>query len=354
MSKLLTWYFGTRDKYDALATKDQEGIYFLNDTGELYYQGKQYMDTVIMYKGEKPTANIPTDKLYFNTDTLVGEVYKDGAWVQVISPATAAVLDKDGNGVITAISGVAVKDFIDAKFGAAVGKGIVEIAYDETLSKITVKDSSGTTKDLAINEFAKSIKRDEKTGKISMFAADGTTELANITIKPDMHVTGGSYNETDKAIDLNMSDGSVIKIAASDMINLYNEQDSASINVTKELQDGVIFLKMDVNVSKTADNGLVAKDDGLFYSGGAFVEKITGAVADDLLGVTADGSTKDTGIKVGGAALAATPDAKTVATETAVAAIKKEAATTMDATYVKADSIRGSFADFCKEWGFQG
>lgn len=342
---MLKWYFGTRAKYDALATKDANGIYFLNDTNELYYQGKQYMNTVIMYAGAKPTTGVP-GKFYFSTDTLVAETYKDGAWVTIADATGAAVLDKDGNAVTGKVSGAAVKAYIDAHLKSKAEAGVASISYDPTTRILKVTNSAGTDSTSTINSFATAISRDIKTGEIDLIAGDGTTKLATITIPPDIHVASGTYDDTQKGIVLTMSDGSKVVIPSSKLIGLYNELDSKTINVTTEEKDGVLFLQMDVNVSATADNGLSKKDDGLYCSGLGLADLLTGAVAGDALTATADGGTKDSGVAIGGAALAATPSNKTMATEAAVTAVKATINTDLDATYVKTANVSKTYAEF--------
>lgn len=345
---LLKWIVGTREKYDALATKDQNGVYFLTDTHEVYYQGIAYEQAAIFYTGDLPATGVE-GKLYVSgTDNTV-KYYKNAGWTTLVDGVSATVTNDAGEAFSTWVSGVAAKAYADDKLATQTKEAIMDIVYDPDAKKLTMKNAAGTDKEAILTKFASDLKYDPATGNVTIEDVAGT-ELGKINIPLDRYVTAGKYDKDTKAVVLTMSKGDSVSIAATDIVKLYNESDSKSVNVTVLTQDGVNFLQFDVSLSATEGNELSLKDDGLYTTVASLVEKLTAAEANQILAADAEGAVKSTGHTIGAATLADTPNDTTNATEAAAKAGLDATAATLDATYVKQEVTRSSYAEFCDAW----
>jgi len=117
------------------------------------------------------------------------------------------------------------------------------------------------------------------------------------------------------------------------LMNVYTAKTEGKDASTTVTIDGYT-IDVKVNISAAEGNQLQMKDDGLFVPAPAAVDisgkadKVTDAVEGNFGGLDANGNLTDSGKKAGGAAMAAAPDADTLATEAAVkAALDAEIAT---------------------------
>lgn len=255
----IKWFLCSQAKYRSLVENEQvvqDGMYFLHDSREYYYNGEQYMRNILYYTGDLPQNPVP-GRIYFNTNTLVAYTHNGSSWEIVIEPANVNVVTGDA-GVTNMVTGAAAKSYIDTYIRANNETAIVSIAYNDAAHQFTITNSAATnnTVQYTVNEFGASLSRDAATGNISILASDGTTVLATINIPVDNYITDGEYDDTEKAIVLNMSNGQDVNIYAKDIINLYNQLDSATVDVSIVDVDHKNYIKFDVNLSQDAGNEL--------------------------------------------------------------------------------------------------
>ena len=339
----------TRAQYDALATKESRALYFISDTQELYRGAVSFSNAIVFHAdGARPTAGA-LGKLYINQTTKEGTTYNGTAW-QVVIPAVsqAVTTDTEKDGVAAPVSGAAVKAYVDAQASTTLAACITDVKYDADKKAITVtKDGKAT--DLPLTKLGAQLAYDATTGIVSLKDKDGT-ELSSVNIPLDNFVTGGAYNDTDKALELTLKNGNVIKIPAGDLVKLYHDLDSNTVDVTiaTDATSGLNTIKADVKVSATAGNAIQIKDDGLYVPPSTTkMNKVGTGHDDEIITADATGDAKASGFKVGAATLNAdaTAQAKLVATEAAVAATKADIETAAGTTYVKLTDVITSAAD---------
>ena len=256
----IKWFLLSQKKYLSLVKNNevvQDGMYFLHDSKEYYYNGEQYMRNFLYYTGDLP-QNPVVGRLYFNTNTLTCYTHNGSSWEIVIEPANVNVVSNE-LGVTNMVTGLAAKTFIDQYIRANNETAIMSIGYNPTAHQFTVTNSAATnnTTQYVVNEFGASLSRDASTGDIDILASDGTTILATINIPVDNYITDGEYDDTEKAIVLHMSNGADVNIFAKDIIDLYNQLDSATVDVSVVDVDHKNYIKFDVNLSQVAGNELV-------------------------------------------------------------------------------------------------
>lgn len=142
-----------------------------------------------------------------------------------------------------------------------------------------------------------------------------------------------------------MTNGSKVEIPATDLVALYTATDSDTVDLTiSNTADGNI-IKADVKISAVAGNSLVAKADGLYVNApdvSGKLDKVALDKTDEIVTAKVDGTVGVSGKKIGGATLSATPNANTLATESAVNAIKVAIENSVNTAYVAKASISTS------------
>lgn len=371
----LKFYFATKAVYESVRSKGnlyEEGIYFLTDSNEVYYHDVAYTGFVLPYTGDLPATGQTQDHLYFNTSTLTAYRYNGTGWDVVVQPAAVGILGQDENGVTTWVSGQAVKSFTENIFANAssLSSAVTSITWDPTVdtdtghvtgTKINFKRYSDPTANvgtgLVVNQFATQIVRNASTGDIQILASDGTTVLSTINIPLDRHVTAGAYDDTEKAIILTMSQGAPVKIYASSILNLFNQLDTNSVDITFSTSDGYNFISMDVKLSAQAGNELelVTPQEGDDPSVGGFyinrshlMDKVTAADQDKVIILDSEGNSVAVNRKIGAGSIPAanTNHATTLVTEEALINKKQDTEDFLGDTYVTKTSMANQYSTF--------
>ena len=154
--------------------------------------------------------------------------------------------------------------------------GVRKVAAGTSADKIKVTTANATTGALTESEIlvgAGNVKNptyDADTRKITLptLQADGTTQDLVINLGKDMVVTSGTYNTETRDIELTITDGSVIKIAAGDLIDVYTGAETSSATVTVSDDNKISVAVRIASAEKVADNVLKvdATDGGLYVS----------------------------------------------------------------------------------------
>lgn len=347
-NQLVQWVLCTSEQYKA--AKLVEGkiedrkLYFLSDTKELYRGTVPYTESVVLFEdGARPTIGAQ-GKLYVNSLTLEGSVYNGTAWVTVIQSVSATVIDAtSGEATTKPVSGAAVKAYVDTVAGTTLASCVTNITYDADNKAIKfTKDGADTS--VPLTKVATNIAYDGSTGVISLKDSEDTV-LSTVNIPLDNFVTDGSYDATKKALVLSLQNGTSVEIPAEDLVQLYNELDSSTVDITIGTDaNGNNTIKADVKVSTQAGNSIVVKEDGLFVEAPTGkMDKLAVEKVGEVVIADATGNASASGVKIGTATLAETPNATTLATEAAVNAIKTGINTLADETYVKLSDVIASY-----------
>lgn len=205
----------------------------------------------------------------------------------------------------------------------------VTYSYDDTNGpKITITKNGATLTQL-LTGILYNPQYDTDTMQLT-FSRLGEDGPYTVNLPKDNFVRSGSYNTSTQTIDLVVGDGTntqTISIPAADLVDIYTAGDTATIDLNVDNNNEFTGT---VKISATTGNIITANSDGLFAAEtdiSGKVDKVTTATANDIATFVAGGNVQDSGKVIGGATLAATPNANTVATEAAVAAAIEAALT---------------------------
>ena len=321
---MLNWYYVTKAQYTAATAHSSDNLYFLSDTKEIYRGDDLFTQSVIMYTGDLPTAPA-VGQLYINETTLEGKTYTGTAWKTVIK-AVADTVTADGT---NPVSGKAVAAYVtDAlKTAAAEAQAAFKgVTYSKTTNKLTFTSNDGKTHEVEIDNLPVDLAFDktgtEGTGKLQLKDKAGNVIGTGVDLDLERFVKSGEYDAATKKITLYFDDKKTdkVEIDATALVDIYTGKASAtastSVSATNEIS-------VDVKISDKTGNILKSDANGLYVDAvdqSAKMDKDADAVAGNLAKFDADGNAVDAGLKAGGAALAETTDAATLATEKAVEA----------------------------------
>lgn len=345
VNNLVQWYICTQEEYNAAkqvaGTIKDRILYFISDTKEIYRGTVPYTESTVMYSGELPALGAQ-GKIYIESTSLAGHIYNGTEWVQVIQPVASSVMDGE---VATSnpVSGAAVKAYVESKASGTLAACLTDIKYDgENVALVYTKDGVETSVNLT--KLGVQLGYDPTTGVVSLKDKDDTV-LSAVNIPLDNFVKDGTYDADAKALVLNLQNGSSVSIPAGDLVQLYNELDSNSVDITIGTdENGKNTIKADVKISNEAGNSIVIKEDGLYVEDATTkMDKLDPEAVDQVVVADATGNAAASGVKIGGATLAETPDDKTLATEAAVEALRQAINQTADDTYVKLSDVIVSY-----------
>lgn len=251
---------GTQSNYDALATKDNNVLYFCTDTSKIYKGSTDFTNNVIV-AASKPAAPV-AGKIYILSDTNTVEVYANGAW-QVISYPLATELDVNSDDVHV-VSAKAVYDAIqEAVEGITGGTSIVkDVAASATAGSISVTKGDGTATDIAISGVVVNPTWDNASRKLTLPVNGGDSVV--VEIGKDIFVdpeADNKYNPETGNIELHLNDGTTIEVPASALVDVYEGVDSTSATTTISDDNKVtVAIKLDPdtkNAIAVTENGLI-------------------------------------------------------------------------------------------------
>lgn len=339
-AKLIQYVVLTRSQYDGLETKDSTTLYFISDTCELYRGSANYSSAITYYTAGNRPASGAIGKLYINSTTGEGSTYNGSTWSVVIPEIASSVIVAGSNpaaGTSLPVSGAAVKSYVESVAASTLAQCVTSISWNSTTKSVEYV-VNGSTISVPIGALATSLAYDGSTGKLSL-KDRANTEISYVNIPLDNFITGGSYNNTTKALVLNMQNGTSVSIPASDLVQLYHDYDTNSVNVTITTDaNGNNVISADVKISSQSGNAVEVKSDGLFVASTATkMDKVGSGHTNEVITSDANGNAQASGFTIGGSTIdsvAANQQTK-LATEAAVSAVKTSLENSAEATYVK-------------------
>lgn len=318
---MISWhYVSLADFKEASeAEKTADKLFFIKDTGEIYRGTQNFTESVILYTDEPAVK--ATGKLYVNSTTLEGKIWNGTAWQTVIQPVQATLNAINTN---QPVSGKAVADFVATQIESVTNgsKLVKDVEYEAASNSLKVVMADDTTDTIPMTNVAADLVYDKGTGLLQVKNAAGTTIGTGINLDLERFIQEASYDHDTRTITLRFNTGAEpLTINIGDLVDTYTAADSTSVHMAVTGNE----FTAEVLVSETAGNQLTSTANGLYVAAvdlSGKVDKVTGAVADNLATFVAGGNVADSGVKIGGDALATTPLATTLATEKAVDAIR--------------------------------
>ena len=321
---MLNWYYVTKAQYKAATTHSADNLYFLSDTKEIYRGDDLFTQSVIMYTGDLPTTPA-VGQLYINETTLEGKTYTGTAWKTVIK-AVSDTVTADGT---NPVSGKAVAAYVTDALKTAAAEAqaaFKEVSYSKTTNKLTFTSNDGKTHEVEIDNLPVDLTFDKSgtdgTGLLQLKDKAGNAIGTGVNLDLERFVKSGEYNADTKKITLYFDDKKTekVEIDATALVDIYTGKATTTSTTTVSAGNEI---SVDVKISDKTGNILKSDANGLYVDAvdqSAKMDKDADAVAGNLAKFDADGNAVDAGLKAGGAALAETTDATTLATEKAVEA----------------------------------
>lgn len=312
---MIKWVVTTAAAYEKLGSKENNALYFLSDTGEIYKGSKSFTEAVVLVS-EFP-AKGALGKIYVHNTTLEGKIWAGSEWKTIIEPVVKTLTDETT--VNGPVSGEAVKAYVTKKFTTEVQGQFVEgITYDKVKKQLKyTKNKQEQT--VAIDGFVTGASYAGETGILTFTVQGG--EAISINLPKEDFVSGGSYDNRTHEIVLTLTQGGEVRIPATDLVDVYTASSTETVEMT--VHDNNITAN--VKVSSEGGNQIVKKSDGLYVAVpnvDGKMNKVAGERADEILTATVDGQAQLSGLKAGGETLSEAPNGTTLATEAAVSAIK--------------------------------
>lgn len=366
---MLSWHFVTAaEYYGAAPTYDNDKLYFLSDTHEIYKGNVPFTEAVIMVDdstGGFDTAlqaitNPARRKIYLSQTTMEGRIYNGTSWQTVIRAVDTAVTDSSSN----LITSGAVATYVTQKIAEITGgDGFVKnITYTPGTATLAITGGEGKPS-IQLSGLGVTLSYTAETGAIQLQDVTGAPVGSAINIDLERFVSAAAYDSTNKEIILAftdvtsidtgasyvypgtmpehangkacragdtwyVSDGSnwteipedetPLVIAVGDLVDTYTAANTDTITMTVSSNQFSANVKID---STKGTNLLTSSSNGLYVAPidlSSYMALVEGATENNLASFDADGQVKDAGVKVGAATLAGT--AGLLATEQAVQA----------------------------------
>lgn len=359
------FYAGTLAKYQALQTKDANTLYFIEDAGKIYKGGTDVTsDTAVV---TAVPAALVEGKVNFVKVTANGktmyDVYVGDASNKPVKAIPGAVDDKtafanaDTFGGYTATVN-AVKGFVEdaiAQTTANANKALISGSFANGKLTFKAADASVADTNIDLTGVAHNITWDKETFRLTVNNY-GDAQPLQIDIPKDFFLqdgkfepehqftpaTGDPYTSPAIVLTVNIQNGDTttakeIAIPVKDLVDTYTVGSTDTVTLTMDAQHNITAaVKFQTAVTTKTEKLLVKTANGLAAGPVSIADlestmnakdtaikdgieaKLPGAGdAGKVIISTATGETRSTMV-LGGAVLATTPNATTLATEKAV------------------------------------
>lgn len=299
---MISWRFVTADQFKA-GPWDENCLYFLSDTHQIYRGQTLFTQAITTYTHGNRDAEITAPavgRLYVDSTTLEGFVWDGSAYSKVIAGISDTV-EAEGT---TAVSGKAVAAYVADQISSAIAeanKAIVDITWDRENKLLSWTTVEGSNDSEAINGLVNAMRFDNATGQLFLVNDQGEDVGTGVNLGLHQFVRSGEVVDEDgvKYIVLYFDEekANSVKIAATDLIDVYTGNASATASVTVASN----AITVDVNISAEAGNALVAKADGLYVAVpeatdvSGKMDKATDAIEGNIAVFDAEGNAVDSG-----------------------------------------------------------
>lgn len=251
--------YGTKTNFEGLKTKDNDTLYFLTDTLQIFKGATEYTKSCKLVSA-LPGSGQMQGIIYVRTSDFTLHVFNGTSFIQ-LNKATVTEIPSANPSDDNVPTTKAVASYVDAKIAGVVGgKGVfvTDVTYDNGVMSVSKGDTPVTTTLTGVVH-APTYDADTRTIKLPMFGGDELT----IALGKDLVVTSGTYNAEDQNIELTITSGDVIKIPVGSLIDVYTGLATSTAEVTVS-DDNKISVK--VKVSAKADNSITLEEDGLYVA----------------------------------------------------------------------------------------
>ena len=259
---MLEWHIVTSAEFKA-GSKNDNFIYFLTDTHEIYRGSVPYTESVVLYNATLPVESIALNRLYIDSTTLEGKIHNGTEWKTVIKPVTDTVA-ADG---VNPVSGKAVAAYVAAEVAKVyASKDIISsLSWDSVDHILTATKGDSSTQDITFNGLGVSLSYVAETGSLQMLDAAGNKIGDAILLPKEQFVTAGEYNPDTKQIILyfDAEKTNSVTIDAAGLVDVYTGEETSSATVSVSAANKI---SATVKISSVDGNTVVLKPDGIYVA----------------------------------------------------------------------------------------
>lgn len=266
MANLVKFMSGSSASFAALGTKDDNTLYFLNDTKQIY-KGEHLYSKSFEVVSILPTSGGVKDVLYVETSTKKLHIWNGSSFVEALDAFVTIDTEVKETGA-NAVSGKAVYDFVSAEINALTGgtsnvfvSSIVE--DNSAIGQFTVnKGAESTTIKVKLDGLAQAPSYDRTLRKFTFPVIGG--DAVEVNLGKDLVVTNESHYDAQTQKIVLVIDGdpkSTIEIPVADLVDVYtaSADESGAVKVTIESNEVKAAVKVDGATIKN-DNGVLKAD----------------------------------------------------------------------------------------------
>ena len=195
-SGLSQYFILTKTAYNNLETKSEQALYFISDTQEIFRGTVNYTNAIVVVSS---LPNNPvTSKVYLKTSDNTLNVYTGSAWVNFgsLNNGVSSVVESDGTGTSLAVSGIAVKNYVEDKLEIdSLDDVTTTTLYNNFQIPVTISQTSGGVTYQCT--FSKSVANTSAMGCYCTY----TLKQAGTT-KSTTKWYPGNYNDYTNSIDI--------------------------------------------------------------------------------------------------------------------------------------------------------
>ena len=251
--------YGTKANFEALEAKDNDTLYFLTDTLQIFKGAVEYTKSCKLVS-TLPGSGQVQGVVYVRTSDFTLHVFNGTSYIQ-LNKATVTEIPAANASDDNVPTTKAVADYVNAKIeGVVGGKGVfvTDVSYKSGVLSVAKGDAPVTTTLTGVVHDA-TYDAETRTISLPVFGGDALT----INLGKDLVVTSGKYDAKTKEIQLTITSGDVIKIPVGSLIDIYTGLATSTAEVTVSDENKI---SVRVKVSAKANNSITIEEDGLYVA----------------------------------------------------------------------------------------
>ena len=251
--------YGPKANYDAMQTKDNDTLYFLTDTLQIYKGATEYTKSCKLVN-TLPESNQVQGIIYFRLKDFTAHVYNGTEFIQ-LNKANVTTIPTTGATDDNVPTTKAVADYVNARITDVEGKEglfVTDVTYSNGVLKVSKNgEPVPTTLTGVVHE--PTYEAENRIIRLPVFGGD---ELV-INLGRDLVVKSGKYNAEKKTIDLTLTSDEVVSIPVASLIDIYTGIATSTSSVSVSADNKI---SVNVKVSAKANNNVVIEEDGLYVA----------------------------------------------------------------------------------------
>lgn len=258
MANNVKFMYGPKASYTALATKDNNTLYFLTDTLQIFKGTEEYTKSCKLVTS-LPSSGQVQGTVYVRTTDFTLHIYNGVEFVQITKQAVTAISGAGDDATLPTTKAVA--DYVTSKIAEVTGANdlyVREVTYNAGVLSVDKGNGAVTTTMTGVAH-EPTYEASTRTITIPMFGKDALV----INLGKDAVVSSGHYDADKKTIELTLTSGDPVSIPVGSLIDIYTgiATSTATVSVSADNKISVA-----VKVSAKANNSIVIEEDGLYVA----------------------------------------------------------------------------------------